>query len=73
MSIVNRKLLVSLPQFSRERGSAFSFVSRVTTNVLRTAVTHNRKLMGRYAPLEETLIATTLPAGPVSLAVERAR
>jgi hypothetical protein len=58
LSIVNRKLLVSLPQFDRARGSAFSFVSRLTVNMLATTVTHRRKLASRYPPLDKTLLLT---------------
>ncbi|PWT83898.1 MAG: hypothetical protein C5B58_05730 [Acidobacteria bacterium] len=58
MSIVNRKLLVSLPQYNRARGTAFSFVSRVALNMLATTVTHRRKLAARYSPLDKTLMLT---------------
>ena len=59
LAIVNRKLLISLPQFNRERGSAFSFVSRLATNMLCTRVTYRRKMASRYEPLDEVLAAST--------------
>ena len=64
LAIVNRKLLISLPQFDRTRGSAFSFVSRLAVNMLCTTVTHRCKLASRYPALEESLA--------LSLADERA-
>jgi hypothetical protein len=50
MSTINRKLLVSLPQFDRARGTAFSFVSRLSLNMLATSVTHSRKLPAGTRP-----------------------
>jgi hypothetical protein len=47
LSIVNRKLLVSLPQYDPHRGTAFTFVSRLTLNMLCTSVTLQKKLAGR--------------------------
>ena len=58
MSVVTYKLLRSLPQLDRAKGSAFSWVSRLTINMLATSVTHSRKLAGRYSPLDEALAAT---------------
>jgi Sigma-70 region 2 len=60
VSIVNGKLLRSLPRYSPERGTAFAFVSRLTVNMLCTTVTHRKKLAARYPPLERTL-ALNLP------------
>jgi hypothetical protein len=45
-------------RISKERGSAFPFVSRLTVNILSAAVTHKRKFANRCLPLDETLIAT---------------
>jgi hypothetical protein len=60
LSIVNRKLLVSLPQFDQNRGSAFSFVSRLSLNMLSTTVTHRKKLANRYPSLDKTLLSTVM-------------
>jgi hypothetical protein len=57
MSIVNGKLFRSLPSYSPERGSAFAFVSKLTTNMLATVVTHRKMRAARYAPLEEEFAA----------------
>jgi hypothetical protein len=47
MAVVNGKLLRSLPNCSPERGTAFAFVSRLTTNMLCTVVTQRKKLAAR--------------------------
>jgi hypothetical protein len=57
VSIVNAKLLKSLRQYSATRGTAFSFVSRLTVNMLATTVTYKRKMAGRFPPLEDGLVA----------------
>ena len=59
LSVVNRKLLVSVPQYDRARGSAFSFVSKLCLNQLCTVVTLKKKLARRYEALTETVIHTT--------------
>lgn len=58
LSSVYRKLLVSVPQFDRARGSAFSFVSKLTLNQLATAVTRRKKLSNRFPPLDRTMMLT---------------
>jgi hypothetical protein len=62
VSIVNGKLLKSIPHYSPERGTAFAFVSKLTTNMLSTVVTHHKKLASRYSPLERSF-ARNLPDG----------
>ena len=39
-------------------GTAFSFVSRLTINMLSTSVTLQKKLTHRYQPLDDTMVAT---------------
>lgn len=58
LSSVYRKLMVSVLQFDRTRGSAFSFVSKLTLNMLATNVTHRKKLANRYPALDRTLMLT---------------
>jgi hypothetical protein len=60
MSIVNGKLLRSLPQYRPERGTAFAFVSKLTVNMLSTVVSHRKKMASRYPALERTF-ALNLP------------
>jgi DNA-directed RNA polymerase specialized sigma24 family protein len=63
MSTVNLKLLKSLPRCHPRRGSAFSYVSRIATNMLCSQVTRNKKLANRYPPLDELTVATTPDEG----------
>ena len=67
LSDINYKLLKAVRKFDPSRGTAFSFVSRVVTNVLATSVTNARKRADRYVELDETL-ASGLPANGESAA-----
>jgi hypothetical protein len=53
LSDVNFKLLKAVGSFNRERGHAFSFLSQVVTNALRTSVTNARKRTKRYVKLDK--------------------
>lgn len=53
LSDVNFKLLKAVGSFNRERGHAFSFVSQVVTNALRTSVTNARKRTKQYVKLDK--------------------
>jgi hypothetical protein len=59
LSAVNRKLLLSVQQFDRTRGTAFSFVNRLCINMLCTRVTLQKKLARRYEALTDTVVNTT--------------
>jgi DNA-directed RNA polymerase specialized sigma24 family protein len=58
LSCVSRKLLVSIGQYDRTRGSAFSFVFRLTRNMLATVVTHRKKQASRYPALDPVLMVS---------------
>jgi DNA-directed RNA polymerase specialized sigma subunit len=51
LSDVNFKLLKAVETFDPEKGSAFTFVSKVISNVLFTAVTSRRKDLARHRRL----------------------
>jgi hypothetical protein len=59
--------LRAVDKFDPAKGSAFSFVSRVVTNVLCTSVSNARRNSNRYVELDETL-ANGLPANGESAA-----
>ena len=63
LSVVDRKLMRSLPEYCLDRGTAFAFVFRLTVNMLSTTVTRRRKLAARFPPLDELTIATTPDEG----------
>ena len=54
ISDINFKLLRSVSRFDPKRGSAFTFVSHVITNVLCTSVTNARKHAGRFECTSES-------------------
>jgi hypothetical protein len=51
LSDVNFKLIRAVDKFDPAKGSAFTFVSQVISNVLRTSVTTARKDLQRYRKL----------------------
>jgi hypothetical protein len=53
ISDINFKLLRAIPRFNPGKGSAFSFVSHVVTNVLRTSVSRTRTIASRFVELDE--------------------
>jgi hypothetical protein len=53
LSDVNFKLLKAVGSFNRERGHAFSFVSHVVTNTLRTSVTSARKSSRQHVKFDK--------------------
>jgi hypothetical protein len=57
-SIVNTKLLKSLPQYCPIRGTAFAYVSRIALNMLASTVTRAKKLANRYPALDEVISQT---------------
>jgi hypothetical protein len=61
LSDVNFKLLRAVNKFDSAKGTAFTFVSQVVTNVLCTSVTNARKASAKYTGLDDDLI-NTLPA-----------
>jgi len=61
LSDVNFKLMRTIDKFDPAKGSAFTFVSQVVTNVLCTSVTNARKASAKYTGLDDDLI-NTLPA-----------
>jgi hypothetical protein len=61
LSDVNFKLMRAIDKFDPAKGSAFTFVSQVVTNVLCTSVTNARKASAKYTGLDDDLI-NTLPA-----------
>src|SRR6516225_4387084 len=54
LSDVNFKLVRSVAKFNPARGSAFSFVSCLIENELRSSVSRARKQCARYVELDET-------------------
>jgi hypothetical protein len=61
LSDVNFKLLRAVDKFNPAKGSAFTFISQVVTNVLCTSVTNARKASAKYTGLDDDLIKI-LPA-----------
>ena len=58
-SNIDHKLLSAIPAYDSRRGTAFSFISRTVTNAVCTSITLQKKLVRRYQPLDEVLIAST--------------
>jgi hypothetical protein len=56
VSNVRWKLIRALPRFDASRGSAFSFVSHVAMNEIRSAVTKARVVASRFVELDEVTI-----------------
>jgi hypothetical protein len=56
LSDINFKLLKAVGNFNRERGHAFSFISHVVTNTLRTSVTNARKRTKQYVKLDNAAV-----------------
>jgi hypothetical protein len=61
LSDVNFKLMRAVDKFDPAKGTAFTFVSQVVTNVLCTSVTNARKASAKYTGLDDDLV-NTLPA-----------
>ena len=59
MSDINFKLLRAVDKFDPTRGTGFTFLSAVVVNVLRSTVTSSRKIAGRRAELEESMLEST--------------
>jgi len=53
LSDINYKLLKAVDRFDPTKGSAFTFVSQVVTNVLCTSVTIARRSSNRFVELDE--------------------
>jgi hypothetical protein len=62
LSDINYKLLRSVGKFDPTRGSAFTFISHVVINTLRTNVTRSRVTASRFIELDES-IAERLSTG----------
>ena len=63
LSDVHFKLLRAVDKFDPGKGSAFSFVSRVVTNVLCTAVSNARRNSSRYLELDEVATSKLIERG----------
>ena len=61
LSNLNWKLLRAIPHFNCERGSAFSYISCLIENELRSSVSRERTNTSRYGEPDEKL-ASSLPA-----------
>ena len=61
LSDINFKLLKAVDSFDPSKGSAFTFVSQVVTNVLCTSVSNTRKCHERYTKLSRAVVRD-LPA-----------
>jgi sigma-70-like protein len=59
LSDVNLKLLRALDRFDPDKGSAFTFLSQVVTNTLRTSVTNARKRTKQHVEFDQA-VATML-------------
>src|SRR6516165_10679805 len=55
LSDVRFKLLRAVPRFDVNRGSAFTFLSAVITNVLRTSTAKARKDADRLVPFDDAI------------------
>lgn len=53
LSDINFKLMRAVDKFDRQRGSGFSFISRIILNVLCTSVTTARRSVDRYVEWDE--------------------
>jgi hypothetical protein len=56
LSEINYKLIRSLRRFDAEKGSAFTFLSHLITNTLRTAVSTARARAEHYTELDEGIL-----------------
>ena len=65
LSDVNFKLLKAVDSFNRERGHAFSFLSHVVTNALRTSVTNARKRTKQYVKLDNAAASKLVTNGEI--------
>jgi hypothetical protein len=55
LSDVNCKLLKSVGKFDRAKGSAFTFLSQVIMNTLRTSVTNARAVFSQYVEFDDAI------------------
>jgi hypothetical protein len=65
LSDVHSKLLRAVDMFDPSKGSAFTFVSQVVTNVLCTAVTSRRKDLARHHRLNRVILDKLVTNGEV--------
>jgi hypothetical protein len=60
LSDVNFKLIRAVDKFDPAKGTAFTFLSQVVTNVLCTSVTNARRASAKHTGLDDDLINTLL-------------
>jgi hypothetical protein len=57
MSTINYKLVRSISHYDPGKGTAFTFISKLASNMMCTSVSLHKKLSLRYEPLDEVLAA----------------
>jgi hypothetical protein len=59
ISAIDGKLCRSVGRYDPARGRAFSFITRLSINMLATNVTHQKKHASRYQAINDVIIETT--------------